>query len=559
MTNKEISKQFSLLADLMDIHGEDEFRSKRYSIAAYHIDRLDVNLTEIEPDKLAVIKGIGDSNAKRITEILQTGTMSQLQEYIGKTPLGVIDMLNIKGLGPKKIQTVWKVLEIENLGELLYACNENRLTLYKGFGEKTQTKIKEGIEFFMNHQGSYLYAQIEDYALKLDDVLKKEFNNYKIELTGAFKRNELTISKLEWVTTADKPVISKYFTDKDYTVFNDDESYISFKHQDENIEIGFHLSNDEKFVQHSFETTAAEIFIQKWNENFPEWKTKNYLNDKSIFIDNNVQVIPAYARETEDSIAFAKENKLPQVLQTEDVKGIIHNHSKWSDGNQTIEQMAVAAQKSGFEYLVISDHSKTANYVKGLEVERVIAQQQEIDELNEKVQDFRIYKSIESDILGDGSLDYDDDILQTFDLVIASVHSNLNMNEDKAMARLITVIENPYTNILGHCTGRLLLSRNGYPIDHKKIIDACAANNVALELNANPRRLDVDWRWIQYAVSKNVLISINPDAHDISSFSHIRYGVLAAQKGLLTKEQNLSSFSRAAFEEWLVEQHRKRG
>lgn len=559
MTNKEISKQFSLLADLMDIHGEDEFRSKRYSIAAYHIDRLDVNLTEIEPQKLSVIKGIGDSNAKRITEILQTGTMPQLQEYISKTPLGVIDMLNIKGLGPKKIQTVWKVLEIENLGELLYACNENRLTLYKGFGEKTQTKIKEGIEFFMNHQGSYLYAQIEDYTQKLDAVLQKEFNNYKIELTGAFKRNELTLSKLEWITTADKPVISKYFADKNYTIFNEDESYISFKHEDENIEIEFHLSKEENFIKDSFETTAAEIFIQKWNEYFPEWKTKNYSNNEHIFIDNNLQFIPAYVRETEDSIAFAKENKLPQVLQTEDVKGIIHNHSKWSDGNQTIEQMAVAAQKSGFEYLVISDHSKTANYAKGLEVERVIAQQQEIEELNEKLKDFRIYKSIESDILGDGSLDYDDEILQTFDLVIASVHSNLNMNEDKAMARLITAIENPYTNILGHCTGRLLLSRNGYPIDHKKIIDACAANNVALELNANPRRLDVDWRWIQYAVSKNVLISINPDAHDISSFSHIRYGVLAAQKGLLTKEQNLSSFSRAEFEEWLVEQHGKRG
>ena len=225
---------------------------------------------------------------------MQTGTLPQLQEYISKTPLGVIDMLNIKGLGPKKIQTVWKVLQIENLGELLYACNENRLTLYKGFGEKTQTKIKEGIEFFMNNQGSYLYAQIKDYTQKLDAVLQNEFVGYKIELTGAFKRNELTISKLEWITTADKPVISKYFTDKNYIVFNDEENYISFKHEDENIEIVFHLTNDEKFLQHSFETTSSEIFIQKWNEHFPAWKSKSYTSDENIFEENIVRQLDLF-------------------------------------------------------------------------------------------------------------------------------------------------------------------------------------------------------------------------------------------------------------------------
>jgi DNA polymerase (family 10) len=249
---------------------------------------------------------------------------------------------------------------------------------------------------------------------------------------------------------------------------------------------------------------------------------------------------------------------LPAVIQPEDITGIIHSHSKWSDGANTIGEMATAAKEKGLQYLVISDHSKSAFYANGLYEERVFAQHGEVEALNAQLAPFRIFKSIESDILNDGSLDYSEEVLQSFDLVIASVHSNLKMSEEKAMARLLRAIENPYTNILGHMTGRLLLSRNGYPVDHKKIIEACAANEVVIELNAHPRRLDMDWRWIDYALEKNVLISINPDAHAIAGFNDTKYGVLAAQKAGLTREQNLSSFSLEAFEKFLVAQHGKR-
>ncbi|MEN9571397.1 MAG: hypothetical protein RL172_2628, partial [Bacteroidota bacterium] len=226
------------------------------------------------------------------------------------------------------------------------------------------------------------------------------------------------------------------------------------------------------------------------------------------------------------------------------------------DGSHTIEKMAKAAIAKGMEYMVISDHSKSAFYANGLSEERLRQQHQYIDELNEQLAPFKIFKSIESDILNDGGLDYSNRVLETFDLVIASVHSNLKMTEDKAMMRLINAIENPYTTILGHMTGRLLLSRKGYPVDHKKIIDACAANRVVIELNAHPNRLDIDWRHIAYALEKNVLISINPDAHFVEGFDDIEYGVLVAQKAMLTKEQNLSSFSLAAFEDFLA--HRKK-
>ena len=263
-------------------------------------------------------------------------------------------------------------------------------------------------------------------------------------------------------------------------------------------------------------------------------------------------------REDVSVIAQAKENKLPSLIQIKDIKGIIHSHSKWSDGNNTLEEMAAAGIQKGYEYLVISDHSKTAFYAQGLYEERVLAQHQQIEELNKQITPFKIFKSIESDILNDGSLDYEKDILERFDVVIASIHSNLKMTEEKAMMRLINAIENPYTSILGHLTGRLLLSRNGYPVNHQKIIDACAANKVAIEINAHPRRLDIDWRWVRAALDKNVLLSINPDAHSIDGYNDCRYGVLVAQKAGLTSEQNLSSFSLQQFEDFVIEQKKKR-
>lgn len=221
--------------------------------------------------------------------------------------------------------------------------------------------------------------------------------------------------------------------------------------------------------------------------------------------------------------------------------------------------MAVALIKRNYEYLVISDHSKNAAYAKGLNEERIRAQHDYIDELNNKLKPFKIFKSIECDILNDGNLDYTNDVLATFDLVIVSVHSNLKMTEEKAMMRLLKAISNPYSTILGHMTGRLLLSRNGYPVDHKKIIEACAANHVIIELNSHPRRLDMDWRWIDYALEKEVLISLDPDAHDIGAFDDIKYGVLSAQKAGLTKEQNVSSFSLRQFEDYLAKTRKLKG
>ncbi len=557
MTNEAIADNFSLLGKLMDIHGENSFKSKSYATAAFTIEKLPTELTEMEYKKISAIRGIGETIAQKIAEQISTGKLQLLDEYITNTPPGILEMLTIKGIGPKKIATIWKELSIETIGELLYACEENRLMLYKGFGEKTQQNIKESIQFYLGAQGSYLYQQIENFALNVEAKLKAFFKNPHFYSTGAFKRQLEIIDTLDWVTTTAKKVITDFFTGNGYQIITDSADYSSFKGP-ENVTLGFYSVAEHEINVQIFKTSCSEEFLAEWNRTIGLDANKNYPTETAIFSSNQIHFIPHYLRESSSIITKAKENELPRVIETEDIKGIIHSHSKWSDGNNTLEEMAKAAIEQGYEYLVISDHSKTAFYAQGLYPEKVLAQHEQIDYLNEQIAPFKIFKSIESDILNDGNLDYEPDILSKFDVVIASIHSNLKMNEEKAMMRLLKAIENPFTSILGHLTGRLLLSRNGYPVDHQKIIDACFANNVVIELNAHPRRLDMDWRWISKALDKNVLISINPDAHSIDGFADCRFGVLAAQKAGLTKEQNLSSYYLQQFESFVAEQKGKR-
>ena len=557
MTNNAIADNFSLLSKIMDIHGENSFKTKSYSVAAYTIEKLPVELATLEAAKIFSIKGIGDTIGKKVLEQLQTGTLDILQDFILKTPTGILEMLQIKGLGPKKIATIWKELGIETIGELLYACNENRLTLYKGFGEKTQQNVKEAIEFYLGSQGSYLYQQIELFAQNVTTKLKTIFQSNDFLMTGDFRKQAIVIEKLDWVTTVQKDVFVQFFTKHEYQLVDENDNYVSFVGK-ENVTMGFYSVPKTQLYQQLFTTSCSDIFLQEWNSRFPNWLDETYASENEIFEKNGVDYIIPALRETAEVLEQAQLKTLPVVVEVNNIKGIIHSHSKWSDGNNTLLEMAVAAKEKGYEYLVISDHSKTAAYAQGLQVERVLAQHAEINELNQKLAPFKIFKSIESDILSDGSLDYENDILQRFDVVIASIHSNLQMIEEKAMMRLLKAIENPFTSILGHLTGRLLLSRAGYPIDHYSIIDACAVNNVVIELNAHPRRLDIDWRFIEYAQKKNVLISINPDAHAIEGFEDCKYGVLAAQKAGLTAAQNLSSFSLAQFEEFVIKQKQKR-
>jgi DNA polymerase (family X) len=553
MDNAAIADNFSLLAKLMDINGENSFRSKTYAIAAFNIEKLPMQLKDTPREKLFSIKGIGESTGRKVIELIDTGKLEALNEYINKTPPGVIEMLNIKGIGPKKINTIWKEMEIESLGELLYACNENRLTLFKGFGEKTQKNIQEAIEFYFLNQGHFLYAQLDEIFPQIDNYLKKLFSPEKVGITGKYRRQELTIEELEFVVLEPNEMVKpKFQTAQPPELLEENETNLLYKLKN-GLKLRLYTGGTNKAYE-LFNTTGSAEFLDAFQQSFPglNYNGEETDDDAAIFTKVKIPYILPCLRETAGIIEKAKKNKLPELIQPEDVRSIIHSHSNWSDGVNTIEEMADECIKRGLEYLVISDHSQTAFYANGLKEDRIREQHRYIDELNNKLAPFKIFKSIESDILNDGSLDYTESVLKTFDFVIASVHSNLKMNEEKAMKRLITAIENPYTAILGHMTGRLLLSRNGYPVNHKKIIDACAANQVVIELNAHPRRLDIDWKWISYAIEKGVLLSIDPDAHALDGFGDVKYGVLAAQKGGMTKENNLSSFNLKQFEEWLA-------
>lgn len=558
MDNSAIADNFSLLSKLMDIHGENSFKTKTYSIAAFNIDKLPLQLKDTPRENLFSIQGIGKSVGEKVVEMLDKGHLHILDEYIAMTPPGVIEMLNVKGIGPKKIHTIWKEMGLESVGELLYACNENRLTLFKGFGEKTQQNVQEAIEYYLLNQGSFLYAQLEEIFPQIDNYLKKIFSPEKVCVTGAYRRQELTIDEMEFIVLEKNEIIKpKFQTAQPPELLEETESSLLYK-----LKNGLKLrlyTGIKNRAEQLFLTTGSADFINAFKKEFSILANEKsgITEDEEIFDRANIQYIPSCMRETASVIEQAKKKRLPILIEPKDVKSVIHSHSNWSDGVNTIEEMAKECIKKGYEYLVISDHSKSATYAKGLSEERIREQHRYIDELNGQLAPFKIFKSIECDILNDGSLDYANEILASFDLIIASIHSNLKMPEDKAMARVMNAISNPYVTILGHMTGRLLLSRKGYPLDHKKIIDTCASNGVAIEINAHPRRLDMDWRWIEYATQKNVLLSINPDAHNLEGFNDIKYGVLAAQKGGLTKEQNLSSFSLQQFEKYLSDRRKR--
>ena len=558
MNNETIAANFALLAKLMDIHGENPFKSKSYANAAFQIDKLTVPLANLSENQIAGLKGIGETTAQKIIEQLSTGSLSILDEYLAKTPPGILDMLRIKGIGPKKIATIWKELEIESLGELLYACNENRLTLYKGFGEKTQQNIKEAIEFFLKHQGLFLYAELEQWVIQFEKQLQTAFPEYQSIVAGEYLRQMEIIHQIDVISTIPSEKIIPFLAQLSFTISSQSSSNFIQTSSADGIQVHIQITDSSQFQQVVFRNSASEEFIAYWEKIAGSLDSTSYQTEQDIFEKAHIHYIPPAQRETIEVIEMAKKEALVPVIQPNEIKGIIHSHSTWSDGLHTLEEMAMGAKQQGLEYLVISDHSRSAFYANGLHPDRILAQHAAIEKLNQQLAPFTIFKSIESDILNDGSLDYPEEVLNSFDLIIASVHSNLKMPKEKAMTRLLKAIENPFTTILGHLTGRLLLSRAGYPIDHEMIIDACIQHQVAIEINAHPRRLDLDWRWIHSAMAKGALLSINPDAHSIEGFADIRYGVLVAQKGGLTLANNLSSFSLQQFQQFIGLQKQKR-
>lgn len=545
MTNKEIAGSFNDLAKIMELHGENPYKIRSYQNAYLSLRKLPGDLSGMSDAEISGIKGIGSAITSKIRELLETGTLETYKKYADVTPVGVQEMLRIKGFGPKKVKVIWKDLGAESIGELLYACNENRLVELNGFGQKTQEDLRKKLEYFLQSRDKFHYASLEGLATDLSKQLAKALPDAVIHLVGAMRRRCTIVSSVELLVANSASILPS--VEKLLTIETTEETQIRGRTEG-NIPVIIYTCAPDEVGSKLFRYTGGDAFIQSFLKKAKSDDFRHLETEESVFERAGIPYIAPELRDWEDALDWAAENKLPELLEEKEIIGVIHSHTTYSDGLHSLREMAEYARDQGYGYIGITDHSKAAFYANGLKEDRVLKQMAEIDALNAELAPFRIFKGIESDILNDGSLDYDDEMLEQFDFIIASVHSNLKMDEAKATERLLKAIANPYTTILGHPTGRLLLSREGYPIDHKKIIDACAAHQVVIELNANPYRLDLDWEWIPYALEKGVKIAVNPDAHSTGGIHDIHFGVLAARKGGLSREQCLNCLSAEEFD-----------
>lgn len=543
MQNSEISELLELTADLMDIHEENEFKAKAFRGAASRLDKLLVSISNSNADELEKVHGFSKTMSGNIAEILASNSFSDLNILLNKTPKGVLALMQIKGLGPKKVKTLWKEYEISNIETLEKACLDNKLAGFKGFGEKTQISILENIAFKKAQIGKFHFDEAEQASLLIEKEVESQ-TGIKLLVSGQVKMCCEVVDNLIFIASDEIEDIHEKLKTVAILVENESQSGpFTWRGTEQSLglPVTIHLVTERKLgsavVLHSSSNEFLSTQVNEKQNLMLYLQRTGASTEEEVFKNLGWQFVVPEQREFIATAEKAKLNTLPKLVELADIKGIVHNHSTYSDGKNTLSEMANYCKNMGMQYFGIADHSKAAYWAGGLDEEKVLQQHDEIDKLNAGFGlDFKVFKGIESDILADGSLDYDQEFLKRFDYVVASVHQNLDMSEEKANQRLLKAIENPHTTMLGHPTGRLLLRRNGYPINHKLIIEACAANNVIMELNADSWRLDMDWRWIYYCMDKGVKISINPDAHNTSSLHYIYYGICVARKGGLTPE-----------------------
>ena len=559
MSNEEIVALLELTVKLLELHDENEFKIKNLSFAVRALDKESADLMSLSLEQLAGLQSVGKSVAGKIDEMRKTGISQELTELLAKTPEGLLEMLQIKGIGPKKVRAIWQELSITDNRELLLACENGEVAKLKGFGDKIQATIKESILYAQSNTGKLRMEKGEELAQILFDMLEKQFE--QVEMVGDIRRKNEVVHSIQLVVGHDKPWEVQQFINDFSDLQQDEKASSPFawrgRFLEKEIPVEIQICSPQQFVNQVFIYSSSEKHLAT-NGIYKQLSKQVFESEEAIYSSLNMPYIIPEMREGNFEFEWSKTHQIEELVTWDSLKGILHNHSTYSDGKHPLELMADYCRELGFEYLGIADHSKTASYAKGLSEERIWEQHAEIEKLNQKYavmtdRPFKILKGIESDILGDGSLDYADDVLKSFDYIVASIHQNLKMNQEKAMSRIIGAIENPYTTILGHPTGRILLSRAGYPIDYQKVIDACAANGVVIEINASPYRLDLDWRWIQYALEKNVMLSINPDAHEKEGYFDMHYGVAVARKGGLLANMTFNSLGLGEMEKYLKE------
>ncbi len=561
MDKIEVSRILEEIGILLELKGENPFKVRAYHNAARAVEALEEDLNKaIEDGALSDQKGIGTGIYEKIIELFHTGHLNYYEQLRQEIPPGLLEIIKIPGLGTKKARALYEELGISTVGELEYACIENRLIELHGFGKTTQEKILKGIGYYRKGMGLHLLNTALGEAEKLLSTLTSNKNVIRTNIAGSIRRRKEVIRDIDLVASV-KPghenAVMDFFADlpsvQSITAKGDTKSSVVLNIginadlrivSDKEFPFALHYLTGSKEHNTAMRGRAKKMGI-KMNEYglFKGEKLIPCKDEAGIFKVLGLSYIPPELREDNGEIEAAERDELPELIEPSDIKGMFHIHTTYSDASMTLKEVVRVTRESGYRYIGISDHSKSAYYAGGLTEDKLREQHEEIDRLNAELKDFHIFKGVESDILPDGSLDYDDRTLATFDFVIASVHSKFNMTEAEMTHRIIKAISNPYTMILGHPTGRLLLSREGYHVDLHKVIDAAARHHVVIELNAHPYRLDLDWRFCRYARERGIKVSINPDAHHIDDLSNVSYGVSIARKGWLTANDVLNTLS----------------
>ncbi len=556
MENKELGRVFHEIAFWLEIAGENPFKIRSYANAARLLEKLAEPVEAVHRDgRLRELEGIGEALEKKIGELLTTGRLTFLENLRSRFPEGLLDISRVQGIGPKTIKHLYESLYVDSIEALRGACQRGEVAALKGYGRKKEEKILESLRFLEEQEGRFHLHAAWDAANALCRRLEEHPAVKELAVVGNLRRYRETIKEIEVLAAGgDREAIMTHFLEdpliKEIVSSTPEKSAVITT---ANIPASLRVIPDTMWPFSLLHFSGSEAHITLLRNRAGEKGLE--LNEYGLFRKDGMPVPCASETEIYEALdmpfippemregVFEFTRPFPaRLLEENHLRGTIHCHSTWSDGVNTLEEMAMEAQRLGYVYMVITDHSQATVIGNGLSPERVRAQQEEIELLNKRLKGICILAGIEADILGDGSLDYDPGTLRSFEFVIASIHNNLEMSEEEATARLIRAIENPYTTVIGHLTGRLLLSRAGYPVQVDKVVDAAVANGVALEINANPRRLDMDWRHLRAAADKGARFAIGTDAHRISGLSNMRFGVAIARKGGLEPEQIVNCY-----------------
>lgn len=524
----EILQQMAFLAELKD---ENPFKVRALANAANIIGELSQTLSElIAGGGIKKIAGIGKGTQAIAKEFVDTGKVSELEALQEGLPATILELREVRGLGPKKIKALHDQLGIASLSELEYACEENRLVDLKGFGEKTQASVLKNIKLLLGNKGKVILPVALQEAEEVQEALAKLKGVKRVEPTGELRRHSEIVSSVDFLVEGDEGALAKAGFRAEGGAFA--------KTSERGLPVRVFTAGAKDFGSRLVETTGPAEFVRTLGEIAPA------ASEQDVFAKKKKAFVPAECREL--GIAAT------DLLEEKDIRGVFHLHTTWSDGKNSLEEMARGAAELGYEYLGVSDHSQTAFYAHGLDEKRVLEQKKEIEAVQKKVPGVRIFHGIESDILADGALDYPAGFLKNFDFVIASVHGQMKMPRAEMTKRICAALRNPATTWLGHWTGRLLLGREGFDFDVEEVLKCAAEEGKSLELNANPYRLDVDWRILPRVVELGIPIGIHPDAHSVGGLADTRYGVWMARKAGLTAKEVLNTKSAKEMAAWLT-------